>query len=64
MSDLVGNPEDRFFHDEAHFVAVIDSHDKTHVSMKDHFRGLSGRFVKQKAVQAYDVIVICSVMLK
>ena len=64
MSDLVGNPEDRFSHDEAHFVAVFDSHDKTYVSMKDHFRGLSGRFVKLKAVQAYDVIVMCFVMLK
>ena len=37
-------PIKRFLHDEAHFVAVIDSHDKTHVSMKDHFRGLSWAF--------------------
>ena len=34
MSDLVGNPEDRFSHNEAHFISVLDNDQFTFLNLR------------------------------
>ena len=43
MWDLVGNPEDRFSHNEAHIVDVLNFSD-THLLYCKHFKIYSKRF--------------------